>query len=129
LLLRALTLRHYKQDETYPSCSGHSRQNNLLSREFLSQVDTIEVFNSRTPFLNGSTKFRDLINKYGLAPTAGSDAHTLGEIGNSYVEMPEFNGRDDFVNCLAQGKIFGRRSNPLLHLASSWVRIKKRSQR
>jgi len=129
LLLRALTLRHYKQGETSPSHSRHSRRNNLLSREILSQVDTLEVFNSRTPFLNGYTKFWDLINKYGLAPTAGSDAHTLFEIGKAYIEMPEFNGQDEFLNCLSQGKIFGRRSNPLLHFASSWVRIKKRSQR
>ena len=129
LLLRALTLRHYKQGETAPSRSGHSRPNNLLSREILSQVDTMEVFNSRTPFLNNSTKFLDLVNKYGLSPTAGSDAHTLGEIGKAYVEMPEFNGRDEFISALAQGKIFGRRSNPLFHLASSWVRMRKRSQR
>ena len=129
LLLRALSLRHYKQGEPTPSHPRHNRPNNLLSREILSQIDTMEVFNSRTPFLNNCTKFWDLVNKYGLAPTAGSDAHTPGEIGRTYIEMPEFNGRDDFLDSLAQGKIFGRRSSPLLHFASSWVRIKKRYQR
>jgi len=98
----------------------------LLSERILSQVDIIEVFNSRTPFSNSFTKAWELVNKYGLAPSAGSDAHMVSEIGKAYVEMPEFNGPDDFINCLIQGKIFGRRSNPLVHFASTWTKIKKK---
>ena len=129
LPLQALRFHRQEQGETIPSGSGHSRRTNLLSREILSQVDTIEVFNSRTPFLNGSTKIWELVNQYGLAPTAGSDAHTLREIGRAYVEMPDFNGPDDFISCLAQGKISGQRSIPLIHLASAWARMTKRLQR
>jgi len=98
----------------------------LLSEKILSQVDIIEVFNSRTPFPNNPTKAWELVNKYGLASSAGSDAHTVGEIGKAYVEMPEFNGPDDFINCLVQGKIFGQKSNPLVHFASTWTKIKKK---
>ena len=100
--------------------------NKLTSKEILSQVDIIEVFNSRTPFPNSSTKAWRLVNEYGKAASAGSDAHTLGEIGKAYVEMPEFNGPGDFINCLAQGKIFGRRSNPVVHFASTWAKTKER---
>jgi len=59
------------------------------------------------------------------AASAGSDAHTLGEIGRAYVEMPEFDGHDEFLNSLAQGKIFGRKSSYLAHFASTWARIRK----
>ena len=98
----------------------------LLSGEIVSQVDIIEVFNSRTPFPNSSTKARRLALEYAKAASAGSDAHTVGEVGRAYVEMPEFNGPDDFINCLSQGRIFGHRSSPLVHIASTWAKIRKR---
>ena len=99
--------------------------NPLTSTEILSQVDIIETFNSRTPFSNGNDKAWKLAKEYGKAASAGSDAHTLGEIGRAYVEMPEFDGHDEFLNSLAQGKIFGRKSSYLAHFASTWARIRK----
>ena len=99
----------------------------LTSREIVSQVDIVEVFNSRIPFPHSSTKAQRLALEYAKAASAGSDAHTLGEIGRAYVEMPEFDGLDDFINCLLQGRIFGRRSSPLVHFASTWAKIRKRT--
>jgi len=99
--------------------------NELTSQEVLSQVDIIEAFNSRTPFSSSIAKAQKLALEQGKAASAGSDAHTLGEIGRSYVEMPEFDGPDDFLNCLAQGRIFGDKSSPLVHFASMWAKIRK----
>jgi len=99
--------------------------NPLTSTEILSQVDIIETFNSRTPFSNSNAKARKLAKEHGKAASAGSDAHTLGEIGRAYVEMPEFDGPDDFLNSLAQGKIFGQKSSYLAHFASTWAKIRK----
>lgn len=97
----------------------------LTSPEILSQVDVIEVFNSRTPLPNSSSKALQLAQKYELPASAGSDAHTLAEIGRAYVEMPQFNSPDDFLRALAQGRIVGRKSSPLIHFASTWARIRK----
>jgi hypothetical protein len=88
-------------------------------------VDIIETFNSRTPFSSSIAKARKLAKEQRKAASAGSDAHTLGEIGQAYVEMPEFDGPDDFLNSLAQGKIFGQKSSYLAHFASTWARIRK----
>ena len=99
--------------------------NELTSQEVLSQVDIIEAFNSRTPFSSSIAKARKLALEQGKTASAGSDAHTLGEIGRAYVEMPEFDGPDDFLNCLAQGRIFGDKSSPLVHFASMWAKIRK----
>jgi predicted metal-dependent phosphoesterase TrpH len=99
--------------------------NTLTSTEVLSQVDIIETFNSRTPFSNGIVRAYKLAKEQGKAASAGSDAHTLGEIGRAYVEMPEFDGPEDFLNSLAQGKIFGQKSSYLAHFASTWARIRK----
>jgi predicted metal-dependent phosphoesterase TrpH len=100
--------------------------NPLTSAEVLSQVDIIETFNSRTPFSSSNARAGKLAREHGKAASAGSDAHTLGEIGRAYVEMPEFDGPDDFLNSLAQGKIFGQKSSYLAHFASMWARISKR---
>jgi hypothetical protein len=93
--------------------------------ELVGQIDIIEVFNARSPLLRSSTKAGTFARKYGILETAGSDAHSPDEIGNTYVEMPEFNGRDDFLQALREGKISRRRSSPLVHFSSTWTKLKK----
>lgn len=111
-----------------PHPFGHSFRENkkLLSQEILSQVDLIEVFNSRIPFPSSFPKASKLASEYGLPASAGSDAHTIREIGRAHVEMPEFNGPEDFLDCLTRGKIFGQRSSSLLHFVSLWWKTRKR---
>ena len=90
------------------------------------QVDIIEVFNARTLPYQNMNRPRNFARQHNLVQGAGSDAHTLAEIGNAYVELPEFDGRDDFLQALAQGKIDGRRTNPFIHFFSLGNRIKKK---
>ncbi len=97
--------------------------------EIAGQIDVMEVFNSRSPLLRSSSKAQAFAQKYGIAESAGSDAHTIDEIGNSYVEMPEFNGRDDFLRALVQGKIIGKRTNPIAHISSTWAKLKNFNRR
>ena len=96
-----------------------SALSNRLPEELAEQIDVVEVFNARSLFPWASAKARMLAEKYSILKSAGSDAHTPQEIGNAYVEMPEFNGKDDFLKALAAGKIFGRRTNPLVHFGST----------
>jgi len=98
--------------------------NNIIEK-IAEQIDIIEVFNSRAFLPQDSAKALAFALKHGIAKSAGSDAHTLYEIGNTYVEMPEFNGKDDFLQALEKGKISGHRTNPLVHFASVWTRLKK----
>ena len=93
--------------------------------ELAGQIDAIEVFNARSPLTRSSTKARDFARKYDIPETAGSDSHSLSEIGTTYVEIPEFNGRDDFLQTLRKGRIHSRKSSPLVHFNSTWARLKK----
>jgi len=88
------------------------------------QIDIIEVFNSRTIFRRYSAKAKTFAQKYGIPGSAGSDAHTPQAIGNAYVVMPEFNGRDDFLQALAKGRIIGHRTSPLVHINSALARLR-----
>jgi len=89
------------------------------------QIDAVEVFNAREPFLKSSAKAQTFADKYGIAKSAGSDAHTIGELGNAYMEMPEFNGRDDFLQALRAGKVMGHGTNPLIHFVTAWGKLKR----
>jgi hypothetical protein len=90
------------------------------------RIDVIEVFNAREPFRKPSAKAQAFAQKYDIPGTVGSDAHTIGEIGNAYIEMPEFNGRDDFLQALRTGKAFGHRTNPLIHFVTAWAKLKSK---
>jgi len=95
--------------------------------ELLPQVDVIEVFNSRAMrFANSNAKALAFATKHGLLKSAGSDAHTSGEIGHAYVEMPEFDDVDGFRHSLAQGHIFGHHTCPMIHVVSTLKTLKKR---
>jgi predicted metal-dependent phosphoesterase TrpH len=89
-------------------------------------IDIIEVFNARTLPYQNMNKPRNFARQHDLVQGAGSDAHTLAEIGNAYVELPEFEGRDDFLEALAQGNIGGHRTSPFTHFFSLGNRIKKK---
>jgi predicted metal-dependent phosphoesterase TrpH len=95
----------------------------------LPQMDFIEVFNSRSFFKSNNNHAKRLVRQYGLLATAGSDAHTPGEIGKAYVEMSEFASKEDFGKSLAQGKIVGRRSSPLVHFSTTMANLKQRFKR
>lgn len=103
----------------------HSALDSQIIETITDQIDILEVFNSRSPLMRSSVKANLLTEKFGIAKSAGSDAHTASEIGNAYVEIPEFNGRDDFLQALQKGKISGCRTNPLTHFGSIWARLKK----
>jgi predicted metal-dependent phosphoesterase TrpH len=98
---------------------------NSVLEELADKIDAVEVFNARSIVRKNNARARLFAQKHGIAQSAGSDAHTPSEIGNAYVEMPEFNGKDEFIKALAAGKIFGRRANPVVHVGSVWARVKK----
>ena len=93
--------------------------------EILDLVDAVETYNSRITFQGDVREAERFALQHGKLQGAGSDAHVWWELGRSYVEMPEFEGRDGFLASLANGRILGRLSSPAVHLASAFVRARK----
>lgn len=96
----------------------------LLS-ELVDLIDVVEIHNART---------REALNRRAEAWAAehakpmgaGSDAHTIREIGRGYVELPEFaSDRESFLAALRSGTVGGRVSSPLYRVASGWARVRK----
>jgi len=92
----------------------------------LSHLDVIEVFNSRTTFRRDNEKARRLAEELGLPMGAGSDAHSPWELGTTYVEMPDFEGPQEFLEALRQGRIVGRPASPLVHVVSTLAKLRWR---
>ena len=68
------------------------------------QIDIVEVFNGRSqPEIN--CRAEELRSTLGVPGGAGSDAHTLAEIGSVFVEMEAFEGAQDFLRKLRQSKL------------------------
>jgi hypothetical protein len=92
----------------------------------LPHLDVIEVFNSRTTFRRDNERARRLAEELGLPMGAGSDAHSPWELGTTYVEMPDFEGPQEFLEALRQGRIVGRPANPLVHVVSTLAKLRWR---
>jgi len=94
--------------------------------QIASRIDIIEVLNARITLSTDIGEARDFALQRRLPVSAGSDAHTPGEIGTAYVEMPEFGGPLDFCQALAQGRIRGHRAMPWVHLYSGYAKWRKK---
>lgn len=92
--------------------------------EIGNDIDLIEVLNSRSPRPANTNKARAFAAKHGIPGTAGSDAHSIFEIGNAYIEIPDFNTKEEFLKSVEDGKIYGKRSGIFVHLFSGWARVK-----
>lgn len=94
-------------------------------QEIADQIDVVEIFNSRTLLPRSSQLAREFARDHHLPCTAGSDAHSASEIGNAFVEMPEFEDKEGFLQALSQGKVHGHRANPVSRFSALWGRLKK----
>ncbi|MEW5958696.1 MAG: PHP domain-containing protein [Chloroflexota bacterium] len=84
----------------------------------LPRLDAIEAFNARTIHAADNEKARAFAAAHNLPVTAGSDAHTAGEIGVAYMEIPRFTTAEEFRAGLPQATIQGRLSPAWVHLFS-----------
>lgn len=99
-----------------------------LADELAPLCDVVEGFNARlhTPSLNA--RARELASRHGKPLGAGSDAHTISEVGNAWVELPPHDNRADALLAALRGssRIGGTTASRLVHLASTWAKVRKK---
>lgn len=88
--------------------------------------DIVEVFNARSDDKT-NRRAEELREVLGAAPGAGSDAHTLDELGSVYVEMENFDGALDFLGKLRNSRVVKGRLK-LLQMAEAKFRYRVRRQ-
>ena len=87
-------------------------------------VDIVEGFNARLHDASLNQRAQTWALERGLPQGAGSDAHTLGEVGNGWVELDAFDPEPDgLLAALRGGSVHGREASRLVHLASTVAKL------
>ena len=90
-------------------------------------VDVVEVFNGRLHEPRQNELAEELAERHGRLRGAGSDAHTLGEVAKSWVELPVHpNEPAALMEALALGRVHGTTAGRWVHLASGWAKVRQR---
>jgi dephospho-CoA kinase len=98
-----------------------------LADELAPRVDVVEVFNARLHPGRLNAPAEDLARRHGRLRGAGSDAHTLRELGGASVTAPRHaNKPEALLRALRSGRVEGRTASHLVHLASTWAKLRKR---
>lgn len=77
------------------------------------RIDIVEVVNGRA-LPEHNRKAAELRGILGVPAGAGSDAHTVAEIGSVYLEMEDFEDAQDFLTKLTSATIHQRRTKRLI---------------
>jgi len=89
-------------------------------------VDAVESFNARCLENKSNLDAAFFAIKHGLLMTAGSDAHTLDELGAATLFMPDFNDGESFKLGLSQAEHLTELSPFYTHFFSSFAKIIKK---
>jgi predicted metal-dependent phosphoesterase TrpH len=110
----------------HPFAGGKGGGGRILP-EVADLVDVVEAFNARIHFRRLNEAAAAWAAERGLPVGAGSDAHTLREVGRAYVEVPAHPITPaGLLEALRRGRIVGRLSSWGVHLGSTYAKVRKR---
>ena len=104
--------------------SGHWQEADLL--EILPLVDAIETFNARCLLPSMNLRAQEFADRHGIASTAGSDAHTLFELGKATLTLPKFNSARELRAVIRRGAPQTRRTGIHARAASRYAVLHKK---
>ena len=109
----------------HPFASGKGGGGRVLET-IADLIDIIEGFNARLHDSALNDRAVEWGRARGIPLGAGSDAHTLAEVGRAWVEAPRADGGPAaFLEAVRRGTIHGRSSSRVVHLASTWAKLHK----
>ena len=95
--------------------------------QIIEEVDALEVLNARCLRVDDNLAAAALALEHRKLVTAGSDAHTLFEVGRCTVSMPPFDDdAESFRDALEQAQPQGEVSSFWPHFASTYAKLYKR---
>lgn len=91
------------------------------------RCDVIEVFNARLHDPTMNERAEQLARAEGKLRSGGSDAHSLGELGRVFVDVPPHPNRPEALRAaLAHAVVTGEESPHWVHLHSTWAKVRKK---
>ena len=90
-------------------------------------VDVVEAHNARTFSLEINERGEAWARAHGKLLGAGSDAHTLAEIGTAHIDVPWFEpNRTSFLAALADAKLVRGTSSRVVTVFSTYATVRKK---
>lgn len=74
-------------------------------RNNVDRISLMEVHNGRNISKEYSKKQREIAEKFNFIKVVGSDAHTIFELGRNYMEIDNFNTKEQFIDAISNAKI------------------------
>ncbi len=99
-----------------------SRLGRTVLEEIISDVDMIEVFNSRDLLQKTDTAFIEEWENRGIVPVVGSDAHQRWEIGKACMMIDDFTSPQEFLANLRTAQRVCKKSPFWVHLVTKLVK-------
>lgn len=110
----------------HPYAGGKGGDGKLLE-ELGRTIDAVEGFNGRIHRPELNERAVAWARSHELPTGAGSDAHTLREVGRVYVEMPRCRLEPAaFLAALRHGTLHGTSASHLVHVASTYAKLHKK---
>lgn len=95
------------------------------AEELAPLCEVVEVFNARLHPRGRNDPAVDLARRCDRLVGAGSDAHTVGEVARAFVEVPRHaNTAAALRMALRHARPFGVEASRLVHLASTWAKLR-----
>lgn len=101
---------------------GSSWQPGTLEK-LVPYLDAVEAFNARCfdpKFNEQAAKFA---TQHGLAWMAGSDAHSLEELGRAVLKLPDFNSAEELRQSIKTAEFEGELSGKMVRLRSTFAKV------
>ena len=109
---------------------GRSALGRRSVMDILPYVDIMERFNARTMKGSDNQAARRFAAELGLVTTAVSDSHTLGELGRTFTELPDFDGTPGgFLAALREAQFIERPAGALVHAYTFAAKLRSRLSR
>ena len=94
--------------------------------QILPYLDGLEVFNARCLREEYNQAADEFALEHGKALMAGSDAHTLKELGRATMTMPRFDDAEGLRAAAREATISGELSGLYVHMVSTFARVAKK---
>ena len=98
-----------------------SRMDERQLPDLIEHLDIVEALNARGDDPSEDRYAYLWAKTHGLAMSAGSDAHHVGGVGNGYVLMEDFQGKDDFLEKLKKGSLICTQRTHLYRSFFNWI--------
>lgn len=95
----------------------------------IDSFDIIETYNSRNIFNRANQQARIIAKLYNVPGISGSDAHTIGELSNTFMTVQKLSTPAEFIESLKKASVQNHPSGLIPHIKTFFIKRSVRQQK